>query len=101
MPEQLEESQKYDDLFKNKIYKSICDMAVNMLASITGIDPADINQSIIFTAMIDNGNMCQTFPNEEFLEKSHPKLIRIGNNVCHDHNFPIIREILDFSILSF
>ncbi len=101
MPEQLEESQKYDDLFKNKIYKSICDMAVNMLASITGIDPADINQSILFTAMIDNGNMCQTFPNEEFLEKSNPKLVRIGNNICHDQNFPIIREILDFSILSF
>ncbi|MEI7558668.1 MAG: hypothetical protein WCJ45_07995 [bacterium] len=68
---------------------------------VKNIDKADINQTIMFTAAISHGNMCQSFPAVSFLEEKHPRLFRIDNNACNDHHNPRIMDMLDFCIISF
>lgn len=96
-----EEWEKYEDRLSSKWYTSVCSVATDIIAAMRDIDKFDINQTIMFTAAISHGNMCQAFPNISFLEERHPKLFRIGNNACNDHHNPKVMEILDFSIISF
>lgn len=97
----IEQLNRYDDLLKDKICLDIFSTATNLLEYVTKIDKKDINQNIMFTAMISHGQLGQTFGNAEFLKHRYPKLFMIGDNVCNDHHYPKLTEILDFSIISF
>ncbi len=97
LPEQFDDYEKF---MKSKEYISISAMTQELISTITWIPKEDINNTVIFTAAIYNGNLCVWYDNKRHIEHIHPKVLHIDNNICVQHINPEAEYALECSIIN-
>lgn len=101
----LEEISDYDDFIKSGKFKEVYATAKEILESIAPVPKEHICTTPIFTAGINNGNICFNLESKEYLQATYPKLMKIDNNICMNHFDKDVNQhinnLIEFSIISF
>lgn len=98
LPQQLEDYQKF---LESKEFKNIYTTAKNIMESNLPIDKKHINSTGIFTASMNNGNICFWLDSKEYLQEMYPKALWFNNNLCLNHLGLSPTNLLEYSIISF
>lgn len=97
-PEQLHD---YKSFMTSKEFKKIYMTAKDILEETSPISKKHINTTILFTAMIYEGNIWIRFANKEYMESDHPKIIQIENSICLEHMQMNPEQLVEYSIINF